>query len=113
MAAHTEPRKPREEHRVRQGQGSFYFRTSDQRWIGVVDLGRDDAGKRQRIVVSDRDEDTAWQKLQARRRQVHDEQSQGERRTADAVIILARSLGQNPVIALVDSGHIYESEIPR
>lgn len=113
MAGPTEPRKPREEHRVRQGEGSFYFRTSDQRWIGVIDLGRDDAGKRKRIVVSDRDEDTAWQKLRTRRRQVYDQQSQGERRTADAVIDLARSLGQNPVMALVESGHIHESEIPR
>lgn len=119
-AAATEPtvnagagdaRKPRPEHRVRQGEGSFYFRTSDQRWIGVVDLGRDETGKRKRLVVSDRDEDVAWEKLLTRRKRVfQDLQADGVPESADEVIAAARALGQNPVQALVDAGYLYPSE---
>ncbi|MFZ1382153.1 MAG: hypothetical protein WAS54_05105 [Scrofimicrobium sp.] len=108
----SEQLKPRPEHELRQGEGSFYFRNSDQRWIGVIDLGRDETGKRKRLIVSDRDEDRAWDKFQAKRRAVfanlHEE---GGRQSAEDVIATARSFGQSPVRALVDAGYLYESEV--
>lgn len=108
----NEGRKPKPEHELSKGEGSFYFRTSDQRWIGVIDLGRDEAGKRNRIIVSDRDEDKAWEKFQAKRRVIFDQvQNQGERKSAEEVISVARSLGLNPVEALVFAGYLYFSEV--
>lgn len=103
-------REPRAEHLLRKGQGSFYFRSSDQRWIGVVDLGRQPSGQRKRIIVSDKDEDVAWQKFQARRKQVFAEHRSDSARSAEEVIDLARSFGQNPVTALVEAGYLYPNE---
>ncbi|WRS30743.1 hypothetical protein U6G28_03390 [Actinomycetaceae bacterium MB13-C1-2] len=105
-----EQRKPLPKHELRQGEGSFYFRNSDQRWIGVVDLGRDETGKRKRIIVSDRDEDSAWDKFQAKRREVFAGLQESGRNSAEEVIGAARSFGQNPVRALVQAGYLYESE---
>ncbi len=107
----SESRRPKPEHALSKGEGSFYFRTSDQRWIGVVDLGRDESGKRKRIIVSDRDEDRAWEKFQAKRREVLSELREvGGRTSAEDVITQARSFGQNPVQALVEAGYLYASE---
>ncbi len=111
MPAKTPPIKPKEEHRVRQGEGSFYFRNADQRWIGVVDLGRTENGRRKRITVSDRDEDTAWEKLQARRAQVFAQLASDGQQSAEEIIATARSLKQNPVQALVDAGLLLASEV--
>ena len=44
--------------RARSGDGSVYFDEAKQRWVGVVDLGRDASGKRQRrkVIASSRAE---------------------------------------------------------
>lgn len=112
MTGEGSQQKPRPEHELRQGEGSFYFRNSDKRWIGVVDLGRDETGKRKRIIVSDRGEDKAWDKFQAKRREVFAGlQEEGKRQSAEEVIATARSFGQSPVRALVETGYLYESEV--
>ncbi len=103
--------QPKKEHQVTKGQGSFYFRTSDQRWIGVIDLGRLEDGKRNRITVSDRDEDTAWEKLLAKQAQVFTELQKGTLPSPGEVIDSARALGQNPAWALVDAGYLHASDI--
>lgn len=59
-------RVPSRGHQLPFGQGSFYFREADQRWVGTVEAGRTERGTRRRITVTDRDEDAAWAKLQRR-----------------------------------------------
>ena len=77
----------------------------------MVDLGRTEDGKRKRITVSDRDEDTAWQKLLAKQAQVFTELQHGALPSPKEVIETARALGQNAAWALVDAGYLHESEI--
>lgn len=66
----TESRKPKANHRPKHGEGSFYWRATDQRWVGTLEAGWTPTGARRRIVVTDKDEDRAWDKLQAKRKQV-------------------------------------------
>lgn len=56
-------RRPKVSHRLRYGQGSFYWDSPRQVWRGVIEAGYDANGKRRRYTVSSRDEDTAWRKL--------------------------------------------------
>lgn len=52
------------------GQGSFYYREKDQRWVGVIEAGTSARGTRRRITVTDKDKARAWDKLTARRKQI-------------------------------------------
>lgn len=55
---------------VPHGEGSFYQRGSDGRWVGVIDRGWTERGTRDRLQVSSKDKDRAWDKLVAARKQV-------------------------------------------
>ena len=63
-------KKPGKRHVLPQGEGSFYYREKDQRWVGTIEAGWNAKGKRQRIVVTSKDEQQAWDKLQVKRKQV-------------------------------------------
>lgn len=52
------------------GEGSFYQRSSDGRWVGSIQAGWSVTGARRRIVVTDRDKSRAWDKLTAARKRV-------------------------------------------
>lgn len=52
------------------GEGSFYQRRSDGRWIGVLEAGVSLRGTRRRITVSSKDKGEAWSKLQAKRKEI-------------------------------------------
>lgn len=56
-------RTPKRTHRVTYGQGSFQWIEAKQTWRGRIDAGYTPDGKRRRIEVTDRDEDTAWAKF--------------------------------------------------
>lgn len=64
------PRKkqPKKSHIPRHGEGSFYWRESDDRWVGTIEAGYTAKGTRRRVVVSDRDENRAWDKYMAKRK---------------------------------------------
>jgi len=65
----TTGRTPKKKHqRLHHGEGSFHYRASDGRWVGTIEAGWTAKGKRRRIVVTDRDEDAAWDKLMAKRK---------------------------------------------
>jgi hypothetical protein len=49
------------------GEGSLFFDEGRNRWVGVVDLGRDGTGKRRRIKVTGRTRTEARAKLKALR----------------------------------------------
>lgn len=61
-------RKPKRTHRLPHGQGSFQWVESKQTWRGRLEAGFTPAGKRRRIEVTDRDEDRAWAKLLAKKK---------------------------------------------
>lgn len=61
-------REPKKAHRPRHGEGSFYYRERDGRWVGTLEAGWNPSGSRRRIAVGDRDEDAAWDKYQAKRK---------------------------------------------
>ena len=65
-------RKPKRSHRVTYGQGSFQWVESKQTWRGRIDAGYTPDGKRRRIEVTDRDEDRAWAKFLAKKRQIEE-----------------------------------------
>ncbi len=52
------------------GEGSFYHRDRDDRWVGTIEAGTSRTGARRRIVVTDKDRDRAWSKLQAKRKEI-------------------------------------------
>ncbi|WP_216395965.1 tyrosine-type recombinase/integrase [Arcanobacterium phocae] len=56
-------KKPKRSHRLLYGQGSFYYDEANKVWIGVLEAGLDENGKRRRAKVSSANEDTAWKKL--------------------------------------------------
>src|SRR5690625_993489 len=62
--------EPKPNHRPKHGEGSFYYRSRDQRWVGTLEAGWTPKGTRRRITVTDKDEDRAWDKLQAKRKQI-------------------------------------------
>ena len=64
----SKPRKPKRGHRLPHGEGSFYHRVTDNRWVGTIEAGTTIHGKRRRIVVTDKDEGRAWDKLQVKRK---------------------------------------------
>lgn len=70
VARVTSKKHPKRTHRPRHGEGSFHYRTADQRWVGTIEAGHTATGTRRRIVVTDRDEDTAWDKYMAKRKQL-------------------------------------------
>lgn len=49
------------------GEGTFYHRKKDNRWVGVIEAGTSIRGTRRRITVTDKDKDRAWDKLTAKR----------------------------------------------
>ena len=61
-----EPKKAHQ--RLPHGEGSFYFRERDGRWVGTMEAGLNAKGRRRRITVSDLDEDRAWDKLMVKRK---------------------------------------------
>lgn len=63
-------KQPKKRHRPRHGEGSFYWRDRDQRWVATIEAGYTPKGTRRRITVTDRDEDTAWDKYMAKRKQL-------------------------------------------
>lgn len=63
----VDKRTPSPGHSLKYGEGSFYFRERDQRWVGSFEVGDPLTGKRKRVVVTSKSEDDAWRKLQARR----------------------------------------------
>lgn len=60
--------KPEKSHRLPHGEGSFYYRERDKRWVGTLEAGTNEKNKRRRIVVTDKDEHLAWDKLQVKRK---------------------------------------------
>lgn len=62
--------QPKKTHRLNHGEGSFYYRSRDARWVGTLEAGFSDTGSRRRIVVTDRNENKAWDKLQIRRKRL-------------------------------------------
>ena len=60
----------RKKYTVPHGEGSFYRRGSDGRWVGVIDAGWTERGTRRRIQVSSRDKDAAWDKLVSARKRI-------------------------------------------
>lgn len=73
MAEKERTRTPAKGHTLPHGTGSFYYRAKDSRWVGTIEAGWNDRGKRRRITVTDRNENAAWQKLTAKRKQILDE----------------------------------------
>jgi len=63
-------KQPKKSHRPRHGEGSFYWRERDQRWVATIEAGYTAKGTRRRITVTDRDEDTAWDKYMVKRKQL-------------------------------------------
>ncbi|MDO5700790.1 MAG: site-specific integrase [Bowdeniella nasicola] len=68
LSSKSKPKQPKKRHRLAHGEGSFYYRTRDHRWVGSIDGGITANGTRRRIVVTDQNEDVAWDKLQAKRK---------------------------------------------
>ena len=66
----NQSRTPKRGHTLPEGAGSFYYAASSDRWVGTIEAGWTATGKRRRLTVSSRDENTAWQKLQAKRKQI-------------------------------------------
>lgn len=60
----------RKKYTLPHGQGSFYYREKDRRWVGTVEAGVSARGTRRRIVVTDKDKTRAWDKLQAKRKEI-------------------------------------------
>lgn len=60
----------RKKYNLPYGDGSFYYSTSSRRWVGTIEAGTSSRGTRRRITVSSRDKDTAWSKLQAKRKEI-------------------------------------------
>ena len=56
--------------RAPNGEGSIYKRKSDGRWIGVVSLGFDEAGRQRRKTVSGKTRNAALTKLRELQRQL-------------------------------------------
>lgn len=65
--------EPKRGHKLPEGSGAFYWSPSRQRWIGSVEAGWSDKGTRRRITVMDKNEDKAWRKFTAKRKQVLEE----------------------------------------
>lgn len=63
-------KQPKPSHQPQHGEGSFYWRAKDDRWVGTLEAGWTPKGSRRRIVVTDKDEDRAWDKLQAKAKQI-------------------------------------------
>lgn len=63
-------KQPKRSHRLLYGEGAFYYSTPLKRWVGSIEAGYSDSGARRRITVTDQDEDRAWQKFQAKRKQI-------------------------------------------
>ena len=60
--------QPQKRHRLDHGEGSFYYATASGRWVGTLEAGVNERGKRRRIVVTDKDENAAWDKLRVKRK---------------------------------------------
>lgn len=68
--ANARTKTPKKAHWLPHGHGTFYYRDTDQRWVGTVEAGWTVRGTRRRITVTDRDEDRAWAKFQAKRKTI-------------------------------------------
>ncbi|MCF2705799.1 tyrosine-type recombinase/integrase family protein [Arcanobacterium haemolyticum] len=69
MDSDTPTPQPKKNHRTRYGEGSFRYSTSRGLWVGRIDTGEySPKGTRIVIAVSARDEDKAWQKFVAARK---------------------------------------------
>lgn len=51
------------------GEGAF-FQRADGMWIGRIEAGVNSHGKRRRIIVSSKSKEKAWDKLQAKRKEI-------------------------------------------
>lgn len=61
--------KPKPNHTLPHGEGTFYYDTSRKVWRGVYDAGWSTEGKRRRITASSKNEDAAWQKFIAKKKE--------------------------------------------
>ena len=64
----TKQKQPQASHKLPYGEGSFYYSQGRGLWVGTLEAGVSERGKRRRITVSHRDEDLAWDKLQTKRK---------------------------------------------
>ena len=60
----------RPKYQLPHGEGSFYHRTSDDRWVGVLEAGWTARGTRRRITVTDKNKQRCWDKLTVKRKQL-------------------------------------------
>lgn len=76
MGAEDTPKKrvrvqqPKERHQLPYGEGSFYYSQQRGLWVGSIEAGWNENGRRRRISVSDRNEDKAWAKLTKKRKAI-------------------------------------------
>jgi integrase len=61
-------KKPKKSHTLPYGEGSFRWEDSRKLWVGTIETGDAATGARRRIIVTSKDEDRAWDKLQNRRK---------------------------------------------
>lgn len=62
--------EPKERHHLPYGEGSFYYSQQRGLWVGTIEAGWNENGRRRRISVSDRNEDKAWAKLTKKRKAI-------------------------------------------
>ena len=63
-------RQPKRSHRLPHGEGSFYWNERLGIWVGAIEAGWTASGRRRRLTVSSKNEDIAWDKLQAKRKRI-------------------------------------------
>lgn len=63
-------KQPKAAHRTRYGEGSFYYRATDGRWVGVIEAGWTREGKRRKVTVSHKLEDVAWNRFMTKRLEI-------------------------------------------
>ena len=70
MAARKRTKMPKKRHVPKYGEGAFYYRDTDDRWVGVIEAGISSKGTRRRIVVTHKDEDECWDKFLTKRKKI-------------------------------------------
>lgn len=70
MVTHKRTKEPKKRHLPKYGEGSFYYRDTDDRWVGVIEAGTSSKGTRRRITVTDKNEDACWDKFTAKRKKI-------------------------------------------
>lgn len=68
--SNPQAKTPKKSHRLPHGQGSFYYDAKAGLWRGAVVVGLNGDGKVRRVKVSARNEDVAWNRLIAKRKDI-------------------------------------------